>query len=74
MIDRHYVDSLMPLREAALLPHALTALLVLSQAWSVGKVWRLLGLASPWLLIPLALSAAVLPAAGAIRCLRRKKT
>ena len=61
-------------REAAFLPHGLTALLVLSQAWRVGKVWQLLGLASPWLPIPLALSAAVLPVAGAIRALRRKRT
>ena len=61
-------------REAAFLPYALTALLVLSQAWRVGETWRLLGLLSPWLLVPLALSAAVLPAAGAIRCLRRKRT
>lgn len=61
-------------RETAFLPYALTVLLVLSQAWRVGETWRLLGQLSPWLLVPLALSAAVLPTAGAIRCLRRKRT
>ena len=61
-------------RESAFLPYALTGLLALSQAWRVGETWRLLGLFSPWMLVPLALSAAVLPAAGAIRCLRRKRT